>query len=502
MSEELTSLLAKRNYDLAPWINGKVPKHYKRLSVIPSKARELAELGAHEMFKFFGVRLFFSQALIAGAILSNEYDEFVIVTPPQYGKSWLFGRLAVLRAWQGRPVYIAGASQDLASIIMQNAIAGLQDASAEIRNSLINKKDQLDRLATSVSKTRVAFSSGGSLEAISLADTYQDSLARNKALGKGGDFFADEASLISDKALSEMGRREFARTDNKSYQLAMISNPHEPGTFYEKLTEEKLPERRFVLWMDVLTAIEEERLAQERVINSDWDKNIHDRRRYLLCELDVDADTMLQTPKVYEGNYEYEYAQYFIGLDSAYKGKDNITVALNAVDDEGMCHIDEVHVIDKGDWIDGVTEDRIIDDIAKIARYFRVPLVCADQGSGVWLVKGLNDRGIACKGVNFGSKPTRERVKANEYSATNASNLRAEMHLDLQNLIEDGGIEFSESAWEKVKDVFPFIKSERKANGKIQVIKKSEIKAKIGKSPDELDAVLLSIYAPLLFRTI
>lgn len=502
MSEELESLLKQRSEDLPDWIKGKKPHHYKRISVAPWEAKELSRLGAKEIYKYFGVKLYYSQSLIAGAVLSERFDEFVIVTTPQYGKSFLLGMLGILRAYQGRPVYIAAASQDIAEIIMQNAISSLQTASKEIRDALLNKKDQIDKLATSISKTRVAFSSGGSLEAISLADSYQDSLARNKALGKGGDFLVDEASLVSDKSFSEMGRREFARTDDKSYQLVMISNPHKPGTFYEKLTDDNPPKNRFILWLDVLTAIEEERISAERALNSDWNKNVHDRKRYLLCELDADADTMLKTPKTYKGEYDYEYCQYFMGLDSAYKGKDSITVAINAVDDEGVCHIDQVKTIQKSEWVDGQTEDQIIDDITRIARAYRVPLICADQGYGVWLIKGLNDNGFACKGVNFGSKPTSERVRANEYSATNAQNLRAEMHLDLQNLIEDGMIQFSEEAWEKVKDVFPFVKSERKPNGRIQVIKKSEIKAKIGKSPDELDAVLLSIYAPLLFRTI
>lgn len=502
MSEELISLLAKKNSNLNDWIVGKEPKHYKRSNLTPFERRDLAEQGAKAIYKYFGVKLYFSQALIAGAILSEKFEEFVIVTTPQYGKSFLFGMISILRAWQGRPVYIAAANADLSQIIMQNAIAALTSASKEIRSALINKKDQIDRLATSVSKTRIAFSSGGSLEAISLADSYQDSLSRNKALGKGGDFFVDEASLVSDKAFSEMGRREFARTDDKAYQLALISNPHKPGTFYDMLTDDEPPEKRFILWMDALTAVEEERLTADRVLNSTWDKNIHDRKRYLLCELDVDSDTMLKTPIVYENSFDNQYSIYFMGLDSAYKGKDNITVSLNAVDEDGISHIDEIYTIQKGKWVDGVTENQIIDDITRLARHFRVPLVCADQGWGVWLIKGLNDNGIACKGVNFGGKPTRERVRDGAYSAVNARDIRAEMHLDLQNLIEDNAVQFSESAWDKVKDVFPFIKSERKSNGKIQVIKKSEIKAQIGRSPDELDAVLLSIYAPLLFRII
>lgn len=502
MNGELQSLLELKTDNLEDWIVGKVPSHFKRLSVGGESARELAEYGAKMMFKYFGVRLYYSQALIAGAILSDKFINFTIVTSSQYGKSFLLGRVAILRAFLGRPVYIAGASQDIAQIIMQNAIAGLKEASKEIQDALITKKSQIDRLATSVSKTRIAFSTGGFVEAISLADTYQDSLARNKALGKGGDYYVDEASLVSEKARSEMERGHFAKTDGTSYQFIEISNPHQPGEFYEDLTQENPSDDHFILWLDILTAIEEERVTEKQVLTSRWAKNVHDRRRYLLCELDVDGETMFPTPKIYEGEYQNDYATWFLGLDSAYKGKDNITVALNGVDEDGKSHIEEIYIIEKGNWIVGETEQRIIDDITKIARFYRTPLVCADTGSGVWLVKGLLDNYVPCKGIGFGESPTPERVRNRQYSATNAQNKRVEMHLDLQNLIEDNMIEFSERAWEKVKGVFPFIKSERKANGKIQVIKKSEIKARIGKSPDELDAVLLSIHAPLIYGTI
>lgn len=496
MSKELDHLLSQRQSDLKPWVIGKIPKHIKRCSVSDEKALELAKYGATEIFKYFGMRLFFCQALMAGAILCGEYDDFTISTPSQYGKSNLMGRLAILKAFQGKPVYIAGATQELAHIIMRNAIAGLKEASSEIQEALTTRKGQVDRLLSSLSKTRVAFASKGFVQAISLADTYTNGVAKNKALGVAGDTFLDEAALVSEQSKTEIERARFAKLDGTSYQTIEISNPHQPGSFYDDLTNDKPDERHFILWIDALTAIEEERFTENQVRKSKWDKNIHERRKYLLCELDVESDTMFKTPMVYEGEYTGDYTTYFLGLDSAYKGKDNITVALNAVDENGMSHIEDIHIVDKGDWKDGETEELILNDISRIARYYRVPLICADQGWGVWLIRGLTERGIACKGVSFGERPTKERVKAGHYAARNAADKRTEMHLDLQNLLEDGMIEFSEKAWDKVKDTFPFVKAEYQSNGKIRVIKKSEIKAKIGKSPDELDAVLLSIYAP------
>ena len=102
------------------------------------------------------------------------------------------------------------------------------------------------------------------------------------------------------------------------------------------------------------------------------------------------------------------------------------------------------------------------------------------------------------KGINFGEGPTKDRVKAKHYSAVNASNMRAEMHLDLQNLMEEKAIVWSSQAYEMVKDIFPYVTCERKTSGKIMVRPKIEIKNELGRSPDELDAVLLAVHAAIL----
>lgn len=499
MQKELQTLFNQRTYDLPEWSIGYIPKHYKRLSVNRETALRLAKIGQVEIGTYFNERLFFSQSVIAGAILSDEFDDFTITTTSQYGKSWLLARVAVLRAYKGRPVYIAGVSGDATGIIMRYVIDAIQTASPEVQNALLNKKDQIERLATSVSKTKLSFSTGGFVEAVSLADTYKDNLSRNKAVGRGGDFYIDECALISDETMDELGRGEFARIDHQKYQTVKISNPHKAGAFYDALVGET-GERDFVLWMDALTAVEEDRFTEEQVAHSRFARRKHTRRVYLLCELDEDGGGFLEQPKLYQAPVENQFLQYFLGIDSAYKGKDSIDVALNAVDEEGICHIEEVVTIDKGEWVDGVTSTLIINDIERIARKFRVTLVCVDIGWGVWLVEGLNQRGIKTIGINFGSRPTKERQKAGHYASRFAENMRAELHMDLQNLIEENHILFDEQVWEKVKDVFPLVSCTQKANGRYSINPKTEIKAKMGgKSPDELDAVLLSIHAPLIF---
>ncbi len=497
--KDLDALFALQRNDCEPWIIGKRAKHYKRLSCSDEEAVRLAKLGASQIMAAYGTKLFFTQAVIAGAILSDDYDEVIIAISSQYGKSWLMGKVALLRAYNGAKQYIAAGSADKTQIIMSYTTAATQEASPEIKRKLLMKPTELERLTTSVSKQKLAFADGGFVEPITLADAYNDNVAQNKAVGRGGDFIVDEAALISDDTFAEMGRREFARIDGKKYKSVLISNPHRPGTFYDKLTQENPPERTLIVWADALTAVEEERFDIETVYNSEFAKNKSTRRRYLLCVLDADGGGMFDTPKICkEEDAEGDYTQYFLGVDAAYKGKDNIEVTVTAVGG-GKIRPIYTHKIKKPVWIDGVTSEDIIREIARIAYSYSASMICVDVGWGVWLVEGLARMGLNVRGINFSEAPTRARVKANHYAAKEATNKRAEMHLDLQSLIEDQVIEMTEQVYDGIKSTLPYVTSQRKSSGKIQICPKEQIKAVIGHSPDELDSVLLSIHASILF---
>lgn len=413
--------------------------------------------------------------------------------------SWLFGRLAIVRAHEGNKEFVAGGRKSTTEIIMGHMLSALQQIPDDMQRELTESESQIKKLSKSLSKTKISFQNGGSVEGITLGDTFND-IAGNNAVGRGGDYMVDEAALVSEDTLAELGRIDFAKLHGEKCQLVMISNPHRPGAFYDELTQDEVPDGTFILWADALTAVEEERFTEESVLNGEFTRNKSTLRRYLLCELDVSGESMFETPDVYQDRFAEEDVVYrFLGVDAAYKGKDNLCIALISVTIDGKVHAEEIEVLDKSNWIDGVTNRQIIKEIARIARATHSQLVCVDQGWGVWLIQGLMEAGVPTKGIGFQWKPTPERVKANNYSATNAQNMRAEMHLDLQNLIEQHRIDFSVDAYEKVKDVFPFVLCDRKASGKIQVRPKIEIRKSIGRSPDELDALLLAVHAMIVF---
>ena len=490
--ERLKKLLEGRHKDLNAWPIGKVPKHYKRLTCSEKDARDLAILGYSIIGGAFDEDLYFTQSLIAGAIFSGQYDTITVVTPSQYGKSWLLGRIALIMAVNGSPTYVAAATQDRTNIIMGHLIKATQDVSGDIRAQLIGVDvDKLERLGKSLSKQRIS-TGAGFVEALTLGDSYGGSVSKNRAVGRGGDYIVDEAALCSEETMQELGRRDFAKLGDDKYKLIMISNPHNRGFFYDHLTKEDPGERDFILWADALTAVEEERFTAEQVLGSEFAQHASTRKRYLLCELEDSGAGMFSAPKVAQP--EGKPLNYFMGIDAAYKGKDNIEAAIVGLYPDGTLHVEEVETIQKGEWIDGITSEDIIRRISAIVGAYKVALTCVDTGFGVWLTEGLAKRAIHVKGVNFGAGASKKKY----YASVNASNKRAEMHLSLQELMEQGQITWQEEAADSVTEALNVTTYERTASGKVKIRPKAEIKALIGHSPDKLDAVLLAVHAAVL----
>lgn len=487
--------MATEDETLKPWIKGRhVPNHYKRITIGKAEQYRLAKIGGAELYGAYGVAPFFTQAMITGALLSGDYDRLTIVTPFQYGKSFTMGHAALLMARTGVNVFVGGNTSDIASIIMTNTYAAVRHASPEMKSELTGDwMKRVDKMGAALSRDNIVFSHGGSVQAVTLGGTYED-LGHNKAIGHGGAYILDEAALIPDSVYRETLRAEFNRTDGKKSVMAAISNPHCTGWFYNDLVTERPDERHLIIWMDALTAVQEGRWTAEHILTSEAAKHQDDIERYLLCELPGSGHGMYPEPKV----TEEEGTIHFFGVDAAYKGKDKICIC-DAVLGETL-HINEIAELEKTEWIDGVTSNQICDDIARVYHRYESAMVCVDVGFGVWLTEGLAHRGVNVKGINFGSGATPERLRAKHYAATNAYNMRAEMHIDVQDLMDSGKLTFSPQAYEKVKETIPHITSERMANGKIRVRPKLEIKHAIGHSPDAWDSVILAVHAWVIYQ--
>ncbi|UYY05882.1 hypothetical protein OLM08_00495 (plasmid) [Enterococcus faecalis] len=74
-------------------------------------------------------------------------------------------------------------------------------------------------------------------------------------------------------------------------------------------------------------------------------------------------------------------------------------------------------------------------------------------------------------------------------------NKRAEMHMDLADLIDNKAIMFTQEVYENVSREMSIIQAIIKPNGKQAVMPKDDIKRMLGKSPDELDSLLLAVHS-------
>ncbi|WP_430622018.1 hypothetical protein [Enterococcus sp. DIV0800] len=487
---------------LVKWGVGRIPEHYKRLSIPMNEAIKLAVLGAKDAKGYFGTDLFFTQALLYGAVISGKYKTFIVVTPSQYGKSWLCGQIAIRLADDKRQMYVAGGNSNTTDIIMSKVIGHIQTVDPSVKSKMLETADKIERLQTAMSKRKLAFKGGGSIESISLGEAFNDPKQGNAAIGRGGDYIIDEASMISDDVYAELGRREFANVTGEKYISFEISNPHNPGRFFDKLTSEHVPDDCLIVWMDARTAYEEGRIvSKEQVTESTFFANKSTCKRYLLCELeDYSEDSLFGMPEI-DDSEPGDGCEFFLGVDSAYKGKDGIEAFLSCIDEKGKIRLLDHVTIEKNEWIDGVTSQQIIAKLMRMITAYQVKEVCVDVGYGVYIVEGLAQRAsnFIVKGINFGEGTTDFRKKANHYTAVYGTNKRAEMHLDLQDLIDHGQVSMTSEVFELLREQMSAVQAIRRGNAKTGIIPKDEIKMMIGKSPDELDAALLSIHAALLY---
>lgn len=480
------------------WVKGYIPDHYKRLNISKEKAEEFAVLGASFGLTYFKNKYFFTQALIMGAIMDQTYDTFVIVTPSQYGKSWLMAQVALALAFKERQVRVAAGEKSTTNIIMGHVIKQLKTSDDDIKKKVLDYKDKFEKLNSSLSKDRVTFKRGGLVEGITLGMSSNDPRRSNNAIGRGGVYIIDECALISDDVFAEVGRRDFSNIQGIREPLILISNPHKKGRFYDMLTDPYPRDRTLIVWMDIRTSVEEGRVRYpEQVFESEFFKNESTRVRYLLCDLeDYSESSMFSEIQVKEPPNE---VQYFLGIDSAYKGKDDITICLSAQDKHGHIYLIDISKVDKCNWIDGQTSHRILTKLIEIIDRFKVKYVCVDIGQGIYITEGLAQEayrfGYGIEGVNFGSGPTKERVKAKHYSAKYAYNKRAELHMDFKDLIEKERLYATEEVKEKLKDQMNATHMFIKSKDKYMVIEKEKIKKELKKSPDELDSAILSVHA-------
>lgn len=506
--------------ELKDAVKGKIPKHFKRNSIREregfEKELEYYKLGFTTALSEFNIELWWSQAVQFGAFLSGKYKTGYCVATPRYGKSFLCGIMANHFAYEGENCYAVGSTQEYSGIIIQHAREILVKSHPEVKEMLtfgdydISAVDKrLKRGLSSFSSEGFSFRNGGKLEGLSAGSNFTDP-SKIHVIGRGGNMFGDEASDISPIALGHMGRREFESDDGRKLIMYLISNPRSLNNFFDFMTKEDLADDEFVMWLDVVTAIEEGSIkyTKEELMRSQFTITEDSIRENLLCEFPTERSNFFEaSPDILDSfDANGKNLDYFIGVDSAYKGSDSIQVTVSVVDESNHATVLDTKDIKPKEWVDGITAIDIVNKIVTLANRLNAKGIAIDAGGGAHIVQPLKMRRLSGQlkcpvyDINFGGKVTEIKKLAKEPSAEYAFNRRAEMHLMLRGMMEAQRVSFVRKVWDLISREMAFVSEIQKPEDRLVKIRpKSEIKKLLQRSPDELDSVILSLHCAELY---
>lgn len=506
--------------ELKDAVKGKIPKHFKRNSIREregfEKELEYYKLGFTTALSEFNIELWWSQAVQFGAFLSGKYKTGYCVATPRYGKSFLCGIMANHFAYEGENCYAVGSTQEYSGIIIQHAREILVKSHPEVKEMLtfgdsdISTVDKrLKRGLSSFSSEGFSFRNGGKLEGLSAGSNFTDP-SKIHVIGRGGNMFGDEASDISPIALGHMGRREFESDDGRKLIMYLISNPRSLNNFFDFMTKEDLADDEFIMWLDVVTAIEEGSIkyTKEELMRSQFTITEDSIRENLLCEFPTERSNFFEaSPDILDSfDANGKNLDYFIGVDSAYKGSDSIQVTVSVVDESNHATVLDTKDIKPKEWVDGITAIDIVNKIVTLANRLNAKGIAIDAGGGAHIVQPLKMRRLSGQlkcpvyDINFGGKATEIKKLAKEPSAEYAFNRRAEMHLMLRGMMEAQRVSFVRKVWDLISREMAFVSEIQKPEDRLVKIRpKSEIKKLLQRSPDELDSVMLSLHCAELY---
>jgi len=514
-----------------------IPEHYIRLTCSMDVAKKIARYGYLLALEKLNIEFGFTQSLVIGAFVGKFYSKVYVIMSSQAGKSYCSAACASLMAQENKePVNIAGASGQITTNIMGYITQQLQNASHELQENFTTETlSKLERAQTGLSRTRVMIN-GVPVQSGTLADRASGEGNKNSALmGTPGNVIVEESGLASDVAYSEV-----ARSDLGSYSRLEISNSHLINHLYYDVTEDPVPDDTLVIWGDIQTAIEEavyqpimkQYSPQEvRLGRIDWKrlftqfkssvgyKNPINIRRYLLSifpevndEELFDVHPMIATEPPELPSKDFEL---FMGIDSAYKGKDAIAVSVIAFDRRDGTYTlihsenvkEEVYKFNNSwDWVDGVTDIQVIKRIVQLAKELNVIHICLDIGQGIWINSYLNKfyPELKVTAISFGGKPCEARILAKEPSAYFAVDRRSEMYLSLKQHLYESKIKIMQEYFDDLMLELRATKDYEykvvRGQDKFKLAPKSRTKKALqGASPDMLDAFVLALHAGDLY---
>jgi len=426
-----------------------------------------------------------SQLRIFAALVIRRHPRVQILMGTQAGKSMTVGlACVVLTALLGLEVTVVAPSGEKALIIMRYVIEHLGDH--PIFFSKLEKRSRLERLRLEESKRRIRFNNGGSIFVVS-TDEKNSQRKIEAAMGHGaGIVIEDESGLISDDSEATIFRMMAGRGPSATY--VKIGNPFysaPPHSHFFASWDDPTYHRIFADH-DLLLA--EGRYTPEFVEEA--------RRKPMFsvlygCEFpDANAtDGEGYAPIVSWGQVKlgkHSAADVFSAA-RAKGGQALLGVDVGAGSDETVRAVrfgDMAAVLGRGKTPDLMGVVSLVEADMKLGGISPRNVFIDDIGVGRGVTDRLREKGRQVVAVNVG--------EAAKLAPDSFANLKAEMTWAMREWLHAGGTldEANRGGWEAL----PQVRTKPASDRKLAVEPKDRLRARLGHSPDVVDALALTFF--------
>lgn len=313
-----------------------------------------------------------------------------------------------------------------------------------------------------------------------------------------GNCVIDEVQLMSPVGFRTASRFMVENPDTKRF---CVGNPMINGHFKELYDDPTT----FVIHMNEVTAIIEGRMSRKGIALTGIPSYSDEYRYYIETEFPNELRGnrfFTHFPIVYDKAKmpEVEQKWYFLGIDSAYSGGDSLVATIlsfnKSLDKSWFVLEDQIDLKKgRGEWTSTTTLEISL-DILKLYEKYSFSMGCIDIGFGIHIYERLRSLApsLPLEPIDYSKKPTQWR---NSWNVKKAANKRAELHLDLRDLCANELLYVDNRIRDELVRQMREV-SQAPAQDTIRIELKKNIKARLGRSPDEMDSACLAIHAAVL----
>jgi hypothetical protein len=471
---------------------------------------------------YFGEVLSPKQVELVHAIAFKESKRIIILSLTRYGKSFSVAMAVLLyiRFNPGKKIGLIAPLQTQTSIL-RNYIAGFAFRSHEFVDLIQMGALGAERLKKEVSKNRITFKNGCSLQVLSAEGE------ATRLMGWGFDLVVvDESCLVSKEVFNQKISRMLG--DNPDSMLVEIGNPwNRNNHFYQhwldpaflkihvgweealregRITQEFLDEQRKILTANEFKILYEANFpneSEDALLRTVWIEDALKRDFDWVGPVNKELELRSAIKeKLVAGEGEASIVPFFVakgfnsqlvldsvikvkegalepllpvprivmGVDVAEMGLDSTVVTI-AKTFEGKLELLDVVWWDKKDTM--VTSGKV-DELANKWKPSVINVDATGVGSGV--ASRLQELGWNARGIKVGSSPTNERFKVR------FSNLKAQYFWKMRDMFEQGLIKIVSKG--KLLEQLALMRYEVGSTSKIKIIDPD-------KSPDFSDSLML-----------